>query len=320
MPGAGGGFRSARALARGAVTNGAAFGVIVLGSLIGPWHAAFGAEGGSGPAPAVWWKNSRIDLKPPILISLIVLSILVFLLIRLARANPNLYLRPLAGIRAIEEAVGRATEMGRPVIYIPGVDDVNNIQTIYSMVILGKVAEMVAKYGTPLLVPTASAFVTPMAEETVKQGYLNAGVPEAYEPKNIRYMSNEQFAFTAATNGMILRERPAASLLMGSFYAESLLMAETGFQAGSIQVAGTANIHQLPFFVVACDYTLIGEEFYAATAYLSRDPSLLGTIKAQDYFKVGVLAVLALGTLGATLAFTFGLGPGWNRLGAWLSF
>src|SRR5262245_22101495 len=242
-----------------------------------------------------WAYAGILDFKLPILLSLVVFTGLVAIMIGVAKKHPNLYIRPRAGITAIEEAIGRATEMGRPVIYIPGVDDINSIQTIYSMVILEKVATMVAKYGTPLLVPTASAFVTPMAEETVKQAYLNAGVPDSYNPKNIRYMSNEQFAFTAATNGMILRERPAANILIGSFYAESLLMAETVFQACSIQVAGTANIHQLPFFVVACDYTLIGEEFYAATAYLSRDPSLLGTIKAQDYFKVGVLALLAIG-------------------------
>ena len=258
-------------------------------------------------APATWWKNANVDLKPPVLVSLVLLSILIVWLIRAARRNPHLYIRPLAGITAIEEAVGRATEMGRPVIYIPGVDDINNIQTIYSMMILEKVATMVAGYGTPLLVPTASAFVTPVAEETVKQGYLNAGVPDSFNPNNIRYMSNEQFAFTAATNGMILREKPAASLLMGSFYAESLLMAETGFRAGAIQVAGTANIHQLPFFVVACDYTLIGEEFYVATAYLSRDPDLVGTIKAQDYFKAVVLVVMALGALGATMAINWNL-------------
>ena len=258
-----------------------------------------------------WAYGGILDFKLPILLSLIIFTSLVAVMIGVARRNPNLYIRPLAGIAAIEEAIGRATEMGRPVIYIPGVDDINNIQTIYSMVILEKVATMVAKYGTPLLVPTASAFVTPVAEETVKQGYLNAGVPENFNPNNVRYMSNEQFAFTAATNGMILRERPAASLLMGSFYAESLLMAETGFRAGAIQVAGTANIHQLPFFVVACDYTLIGEEFYVATAYLSREPGLVGTIKAQDYFKALILAIMMLGVLGITLG-TFIPGmPSW---------
>ena len=134
-----------------------------------------------------------------------------------------------------------------------------------------------------------------MAEETVKQGYMNAGAPDAFKPDNVRYLSDEQFAFTGAVNGIILREKPAANIYLGSFYAESLILAETGFMAGSIQVAGTANIHQLPFFVVACDYTLIGEEFFASTAYLSKDPKLLGTLKAMDWFKAAIILVLIAG-------------------------
>jgi hypothetical protein len=253
------------------------------------------------------WTIGIFDFKWPILMSILVFSSLVLVMIRYARRNPNMYIRPLAGITAIEEAIGRATEMGRPVLYVPGIDNVNNIQTIYSMVILQYVAKTVAQYGTPLIVSVGQAFVTTMAEETVKQGFLDAGVPDAYKPGIVRYQSDEQFAFTAATNGIILREKPAANLLLGSFFAESLMMAETGFMAGSIQVAGTANVHQLPFFVVACDYTLIGEEFFAATAYLSREPNLLGTIKAQDYFKVGILVILAVGLVLETYAqFTYG--------------
>lgn len=234
-------------------------------------------------------------LKLPVLGALVVFLALLFLQTRSARKNPDMYVRPLPGIKAIEEAVGRATEMGKPVLYVPGIDDVNNIQTIYSMVILQHVARMVARYGTPLIVPVCKAPVVPLAEETVKQGYLNAGVPEGFRPDNVRYLSDEQFAFTAAANGIILRETPAANIYLGSFYAESLLLAETGFMAKSIQVAGTSNVHQLPFFVVACDYTLIGEEFFAATAYLSRDPNLLGTLKAQDYFKLVIIGTLLLG-------------------------
>ena len=73
----------------------------------------------------------------------------------------------------------------------------------------------------------------------------------------------------------------------------------------ALQIAGTANIHQLPFFVVACDYTLIGEEFFAATAYLSREPRLVGTLKASDYMKVGILVVLVIGAVLASFNITF---------------
>ena len=222
-----------------------------------------------------------------------------------ARRGEQLFIRKIAGLEAVEEAVGRATEMGKPVLYVPGIDDVNNIQTIYSMIILGHIAKTVAKYETPLIVPICKSFVLPLAEETTKQAYLDAGVPEAYNPNNIRYLSEEQFAFTAGVDGIMLREKPAANLFLGSFFAESLILAETGFQTGAIQIAGTANIHQLPFFVVACDYTLIGEEFYAATAYLSREAALVGTLKGTDYMKVVIMAYLALGAIFETFGSDF---------------
>jgi len=255
----------------------------------------FSAEASAGPASARpnWFDPARANL----LIVIAVFFFLIFLFIRRAVRGTSLFVRKISGLDAMEEAVGRATEMGKPVLYVPGIDDVNNIQTIYSMVILGNVAKLVARYGTPLIVPVCRAFVVPLAEETVKQGYLDAGHPEAYNPNNIRYLSDEQFAFTAGVDGIMMREKPAANLFLGSFFAESLILAETGFSTGAIQIAGTANIHQLPFFVVACDYTLIGEEFFAATAYLSKDPKLVGTLKGSDWMKILIMAALALGTV-----------------------
>ena len=91
---------------------------------------------------------------------------------------------------------------------------------------------------------------------------------------------------------------------MGSFFAESLILAETGFSTGAIQIAGTANIHQLPFFVAACDYALIGEELYAASAYLSKEPKLLGTLKASDLAKVIIMVLLAAGCIAESLGLT----------------
>jgi len=114
-------------------------------------------------------------------------------------------------------------------------------------------------------------------------------------------VSPEQFAYVAAVTGIMLRDRPAAHIFMGSFYAESLLLAETGFSTGAIQVAGTANVHQLPFFVVACDYTLIGEELYAASAYLSGEPRLVGSLKGGDYLKLAVIALMIIGCVLETL-------------------
>ncbi|MBM3316837.1 MAG: hypothetical protein FJY75_03195, partial [Candidatus Eisenbacteria bacterium] len=113
----------------------------------------------------------------------------------------------------------------------------------------------------------------------------------------VHYVTYDQFAYTAAVTGIMVREKPAANFLIGAFQAESLLLAETGQSTGAIQIAGTAEVTQLPFFAVVCDYTLMGEELYAAGAYLSNEPAMLGSIKGQDFTKAVLILVILVGVL-----------------------
>lgn len=221
--------------------------------------------------------------------------------IALAKKGTSLFIRKIAGLDAVDEAVGRATEMGRKVLYIPGIMSVDNIQTVASMSILGYVAEKTASYGTELEVPNKDPLVLATAREVVKEAYLKVGRPDSFQEDMVNYVSYDQFAYTAAIQGLMAREKPATNFLIGSFYAESLIMAEAGNAAGAIQVAGTAELAQLPFFVVACDYTLIGEELYAASAYLSHEPLLLGSIKGQDLVKAVLVFLMLLGVVMASV-------------------
>jgi hypothetical protein len=235
----------------------------------------------------------------------------LFFYTRRVRARPeDVYIRRIPGVDAIEEAVGRSTEMGRPVLYVTGTEEIQNIQTIASLLILGHVAEMTAEYDTEIKVANFFPLTMVVAEEIVKQGYANAGRIDAHKPENVMFISAEQFAFAAGVNGLILRDRPATNIYLGRFFAESLILAETGYVTRAIQIAGTAEITQLPFFIAACDYTIIGEELYAVSAYLSREPSLLATLKSTDAVKVIIIVLMLVGALGAT--------AGWFELGPWL--
>ena len=232
-------------------------------------------------------------------------SIVMFII--LARRGTKLYVRPIAGLEAVEEAVGRATEMGRSCLFVPGIQDMNEIQTIAGLSILSRVAQRVAEYDAAIEVPTARSLVMTSARETVEAAYYSAGRPDAYVADRISYITDEQFGYVAYVAGRMVREKPAACFYMGAFFAESLILAETGNAIGAIQVAGTAMPSQLPFFVAACDYTLIGEEFYAASAYLSGDPDQIGSLKGQDVGKLIVAALMLIGcglfTLGGDGAF-----------------
>ncbi|MHC4947039.1 MAG: DUF6754 domain-containing protein [Planctomycetota bacterium] len=218
-----------------------------------------------------------------------------------ARSGRPIKVRKIAGLEAVDEAVGRATEMGRSCLYVPGIQDINEIQTIASLTVLSRVSKTAAEYDAKVEVPTARSLVMTTARETVQAAYLSAGRPDAYNQDLIYYVTDEQFGYVAYLSGMMVREKPAACFYMGAFYAESLILAETGNSIGAIQVAGTAMPAQLPFFVAACDYTLIGEEFFAASAYLSGSPEELGSLKGQDVGKVVVAVLLLIGVGLASL-------------------
>lgn len=221
-----------------------------------------------------------------------------------AQRGKELFIRRISGLSAIEDAVGRATEMGRGVLYIPGIMDMDDIQTIAGVTILGHVAKKTAEYDTPLYAPMTRSFVMSVAQEVVKQAYLEKGRPDAFRADRINYLTDDQFGYVAGVGGIMMRDKPAACFYLGTFYAESLILAETGNSIGAIQIAGTAEPSQIPFFVAACDYTLIGEELFAASAYLSRNPKEVGSLKGQDISKIIIIAFIVVGTLLISIAQT----------------
>jgi hypothetical protein len=243
-----------------------------------------------------WFNLSRLTL---FLLSAII-SLAIFYFISKAKGGKELYIRKIAGLEAVDDAVGRATEMGRKIIFIPGIMDMDSMQTIAGVTILGRVAKLAAEYEAKLEVPVSRSLVMVTCREMVKEAYLHAGRPDAYNDNMVYYLTDDQFGYAAALDGLFLRDKPAAVFLQGQFYAESLILAETANSVGAIQIAGTAMPSQLPFFVAACDYTLIGEELFAASAYLSKDPKLLGSLKGQDVGKFIFLLVILVGVLFLT--------------------
>lgn len=266
---------------------------------MGPGGAGISSPSAVVSAEPNWFNKTE---RGNVLILMLLVCGAIILYIERARAGQKLYIRKIAGMDAVTEAVGRATEMGQPVLYISGIQDMDDVQTVAGITILGSISKMIAEYETHLIMPNSRSLVMSTARETVKEAYLAAGRPDAYRDDSIYYVTDEQFGFVAHVDGLMLRKKPAACFYLGAFFAESLILAETGNSIGAIQIAGTAMPTQLPFFVAACDYTLIGEELFAASAYLSQDEKMLGSLKGQDFGKLIAMIFIIAGGLFSTLA------------------
>ena len=210
--------------------------------------------------------------------------------------------RRIAGIDAIDEAIGRAVEMGRPVMAAHGIanlrDSITGPQTIAGLSVLSYVAKKCAEVGTRVIVPIRQPEVWPIAADIVETSYRLAGKPEEYHSTDIMYLSDQQFGYSSSVMGILMREKPGAHIMIGAYWAESMQLAEVGATVGAMQISGTAQVSQIPFFLVSTDYCLIGEEIYAAGAYLSGEPAVIASLVGQD---VGRMLAVGLGILGGLL-------------------
>ena len=242
-----------------------------------------------------------------------VLALLIFMLaatlVSLYAGSRGRYrkLRRIPGLEVINEAVGRAAEMGRGVIFSTGSGSggLNSDSAPYHLAginTLGYVANLAATAQTPLSFVSAYPELIPMARETMRDAYI-AAKEEGYDDGSVRYYGNS-WAYASACMEQMVEEPPAAAFWLGIFWSEALLLSETGNAVGALQIAGQPDSVNLPFQIASCDYVLIGEEMFVTGAYLSGDKALLGSVSAAEASKLFVIGLVVAGAI----LMTFGVG------------
>ncbi|MBN1918775.1 MAG: hypothetical protein JW889_12785 [Verrucomicrobia bacterium] len=228
-----------------------------------------------------------------------ILLIVFFVLWKIhhARSGRSLYLRKIPGLEKVDEAIGRSTEMGRPVMFNPGNIGLS-IELFCGLACMQHVIRKAALVDTNVLVPIVDPLAYPICEEYWKDAYAMEGKSGLFNPEDsIRYLPGGQSVYASSTSGWMEREHVGANLLWGGYGWESLFLAEGGQRAGAIQIACTVSYHQVPFLIVSCDYTAFGEEFFAASAYFGHDSMLIGSLVGQDYSKLVILVMILIGSL-----------------------
>ena len=231
------------------------------------------------------------------------MCLIIVVSVLLAQRGRAMFIRRIPGLAAVEEAVGRATEMGRPMFFSPGLSGIG-IVTLQALAVLSYIVRLAAARATRIIVGICDPTVYPVAEEAVREAYTTAGQPQGFRSEDVRFVSDQQFAYALGSIGLMAREEVATNFFFGMFFAESLILAENGRSLGALQVAGCPDPVQIPFFIATCDYVVIGDEYYAASAYLTHEPTLTGSLVGQDIVKA---LLVALVVLGVGLATWFGL-------------
>lgn len=233
------------------------------------------------------------------LVFLLTIVIATLLALYLSRKGKTWSIRTIEGLEAIREGVARCAEMGRPVLVTPGISNLTSVQsaqTIAGLTILGEVATKSFGIGVPCITNASDPQVILAAEGIIRNSLLSVGKPELYAPgKYVRWFGADQFSYAVGCAGQILEDKPGLIVFSGYFLADTIITGEAGTRVDAIKVGGTLG--SISFLALMCDYLMIGEELFAASATITEDKLTIATLAGQDWSKLIVIGLSIIGVI-----------------------
>ncbi len=231
------------------------------------------------------------------LFTLVLMTILVYLSYELTKRGSTWKIRPLEALQATYEGIGRAAEMNKPIMMLPGLGNLGNPQTIAGLTMLGELTQKAADIGVDIITVATNTTTVAASEAVVRSAYGLAGKEELYSPgKQVNWFGSAQFAYAIGVSGAIMTEKPAMVVFLGYFMWDIIITAETGARVGALQIGGTVGA-DLPMIAMFCDHILIGEEMYAVSASITGDKFEIATLASQDWIKTVLLVISLIGGL-----------------------
>jgi hypothetical protein len=224
---------------------------------------------------------------------------------RIGKSGRKIDLRKIPAFDALDEAIGKAAEEGKPALVTTGYVSFERRagSTIVAMDMVMYTAYKASLLGVPTIVAVGPHDQLPIAMENYRTGTEMAGHPEMFSETNIRYLTGQQWAYTNGVLGILERERPGAAIMVGSFLAESIHFGVTSRRVGAMSIAGTQGLSTS--FFITTDYCLIGDEIYATGAWISQEPVRLAGVASTDVFKLLAVISIVLGSILVTFGSDF---------------
>jgi hypothetical protein len=217
-------------------------------------------------------------------------------------------LRPIAAYDALKQLLARAAEVGEPVhisIGIAGIGTASTADTMAGLYTLEFLADRAAVSAIPPTVTVSEPTALVVAQDQLRRAYQRQGYPDEYDPRQARFIAppvnGSAVAYAAGVMDLLNHEPVVANVMVGTFGDEFLLMAETGAQKMILQAGGTSNPTVLPFVYATITHPILGEEIYAAGAYLAARATHVGSLVAQDTLRAVLVAVIVLAVIARTL-------------------
>ncbi|HET7089180.1 MAG TPA: DUF6754 domain-containing protein [Anaerolineae bacterium] len=206
-------------------------------------------------------------------------------------------MRPLSAFDVLRGQVGRGIETGRPAhisIGVGGIVGDDTLVTLAGASIVDSLAPEAAETGAAPTVTVADGAAMILAQDTLRRPYARRGDLAGYDPRDVQLLGMQPFQYAAGAMDFLAHAQPVSNVMVGAFGPEAGLIVEEGVKQGLTQVAGSTDARSLAVLFPSANHLLVGEEVFAAPAYLDQRPGHIARLQAQDLVRFIVAAVIVI--------------------------
>ena len=208
--------------------------------------------------------------------------------------------RKIAAFDALKNSIGLAVENGSRIHVTLGKSSLTqstNASALAGLSTLDRIAQISSISDKPPVVTSGDGGLTLLSQDTLRSAYRSVHAPELYDPGRGRLAGITPMSYIAGTLHVTTHEDVSTHVMIGNFGPEIALVAEAANQIGAFSLAASDSLPAQAALYAVVDQPIIGEELFAAPAYLDASRSHSASLQAQDILRWGVIVILIGGAL-----------------------
>jgi len=229
---------------------------------------------------------------------IVVIAALLLVAFTFLRRRTPAVLRHIAAFERLNHAIGLAVENGTRLHISLGRGNLftaRGASAFAGLAMLRRLAESTSVSDRPPIVTSGDASLSILSQDTLQAGYKAAGAEEQYRASTGRLTGLTPFSYAAGTIPVTRDENVSANVVLGDFGAEAALLAEAADRENTHLIAASDNLSAQSVLYAAAQDPLIGEELFAAGAYVGAGPSHEASLQVQDVLRWLIIVAILIG-------------------------
>jgi hypothetical protein len=232
------------------------------------------------------------------LVFVLVFLALIVLFVVYERSHQGRPLRPIPAFDRIRREIGLAVEAGKRLHITLGRGSITGQEAgsaLIGLQVLERISRTASISDKPPVATSGDGSLAILSQDTSQAVLRSTGGESQFDPATGRLAGLTPFAYAAGTIPVILDEQVAATIVAGHFGSEVALITDAADRNGSMTLAGSDNLSAQAVIYATAAEPLIGEELYAAGAYLNAGPAHQASLRAQDIIRWVLVGVILTG-------------------------